>query len=219
MTIPNSNEVEEALSLIAAQIAAANKAVNEIKEKTKPLTDERTDLQVKITEVEEWFSEEVKYSHAREQEMYEAYLKVKQMWEKFRDDTRSLKQKKQGDAALRVNAIDEELWDSKKDLRQLEQELDSLQRQWDQALRRKKDAENYASIEERLSKAAMGAPWREWAKDHQIEGGKRIAYRGKLLLGDTMGLGKTLTSIIAVDLIRAMTAHADEEHPVVIETN
>jgi hypothetical protein len=60
----------------------------------------------------------------------------------------------------------------------------------------------------------MGAPWREWAKDHQIGGAKKITYEGRMILGDTMGLGKTLTSLIAIDMIEAATKDASPENPV-----
>jgi SNF2 family DNA or RNA helicase len=106
-----------------------------------------------------------------------------------------------------------------KQLKALNRELESLERKWDLAQRKIKDAERYLSMQERLDKLTVGAPWREWAKDHQIDGARRIAHRGKLLLGDTMGLGKTLTAIAAMDMIRAMTAEVDEDHPLVIETN
>ena len=219
MTIPNSSEVEETLSLIAAEIARVNSQVKQINEKNQPLNDEKNSLENKIKEFEEWLSNEIRYSHDQEAEAYKAYQQIKAMWDKFREDSRKLKAEREGNAAERIREINNALWDDKLELRKLNEELASLQRRWDQALRIKKDAENYASVEERLDKATMGAPWREWAKDHQIVGGKRIAYRGRILLGDTMGLGKTLTSIIACDLIRAMTSDADEEHPVVIETN
>lgn len=219
MTIPNSNEVENTLNLIAHEMAKVKGQIKTIQDNNQPLTDEQSTLKEQVKQLDEWLAEEIKYSHAREAEFYEVYAKVKQMWEKFREDTRELKRAKEAGSADRIREIETELWDSKIELRKLNAELESLQRKWDQAQRLKKDAENYASIEERLSKATLGAPWREWAKDHQIDGGKRIAYRGRMILADTMGLGKTLTSIVAVDLIRSMTAEADAEHPFIIETN
>lgn len=219
MTIPNTNEVDEVLNQIAGEMARLNARVDEINIQTKPLTDEKATLADHIKELDDWLTEEMKYAHSREADSYEVYQKVKAMWDKFRADTRQLKLDKEQGAGTRIKEIETELWDSKLELRNLQSELDSLQRKWDQAQRLKKDAENYASVEERLSQATIGAPWREWAKDHQIVGGKRIAFRGRMILADTMGLGKTLTSIVACDLIRAMTASADEEHPVVIETN
>jgi SNF2 family DNA or RNA helicase len=47
------------------------------------------------------------------------------------------------------------------------------------------------------------APWREWAFDHQIDGAKRAAVAHRAVLGDKTGLGKTLTSIIYMDMVKA----------------
>ncbi|MGH9057911.1 MAG: DEAD/DEAH box helicase [Acidimicrobiales bacterium] len=47
-------------------------------------------------------------------------------------------------------------------------------------------------------------PWREWAFDHQITGAKEIALgNGRVILGDKRGLGKTLTSLIACDMLKS----------------
>jgi len=219
MTIPNTNDVEELLSEIAASIAKVNGSIKQINDKNTPLNKEKNELKESVAKIEEWLTEEIKYSHEQEAEIYRVYQQAKAMWEKFREDSREIRDNKTHNASLRIKEIDEVLWDDRTALRNLESELASLQRRCDQALRLKKDAENYASLEERLNNAAMGAPWREWAKDHQLVGGKRIAFRGRMILADTMGLGKTLTSIVACDPIRAMTSTADADHPVVIETN
>jgi SNF2 family DNA or RNA helicase len=66
-------------------------------------------------------------------------------------------------------------------------------------------------LEQRWDAITAGAPWREWAKDHQIEAGKRIAYNKKMLLCDTMGTGKTLSAILSLDMIKADTADRSPE--------
>lgn len=47
------------------------------------------------------------------------------------------------------------------------------------------------------------APWRVDAKIHQLEGAKQLAIAGRAILGDKMGLGKTLSSIIWLDMVEA----------------
>lgn len=48
-----------------------------------------------------------------------------------------------------------------------------------------------------------GLPWREWARDYQLDGAKRLASARRGILGDKRGLGKTLTSLIWADMIGA----------------
>ena len=116
-------------------------------------------------------------------------------------------------------AISETRFDIQRELRKVKQEAESIERQKEQMERVKIQQQHFDSLTQKWDRMVMGAPWREWAKDHQIEGARRLSYRGRMILADTMGLGKTLTSIIALDMIRAMTSDADEQHPVVIETN
>lgn len=64
-------------------------------------------------------------------------------------------------------------------------------------------------LEEYNKKAAeidlitIGAPWREFAYDHQIDGGKRLAIAKRGILADKRGLGKTLTSLVWLDMVKA----------------
>lgn len=46
-------------------------------------------------------------------------------------------------------------------------------------------------------------PWRALAKDHQVIGAQQLAFAGSGILGDQIGLGKTLTSLIWADMIGA----------------
>src|SRR5699024_9784106 len=59
----------------------------------------------------------------------------------------------------------------------------------------------------------MAAPWREWAKEHQIHAGHYITANQKVLLGDQMGLGKTLSSIIVCDMAEAATRNTNKDWP------
>lgn len=61
--------------------------------------------------------------------------------------------------------------------------------------------------------AAIGAPWREWAKDYQLEASHKITENMRVLLADEMGLGKTLEVIAASDMIRKATELASPDFP------
>lgn len=54
-----------------------------------------------------------------------------------------------------------------------------------------------------FDRLTAGAPWREWAYQHQIAGAKHLAATKRAILGDKRGLGKTLTSLIYLDMVGA----------------
>jgi SNF2 family DNA or RNA helicase len=116
--------------------------------------------------------------------------------------------------------LQEERYEQAKALREAERRAESIQRQIDQERRRieaerlqaEKDA-RLKEIQEKWDKETIGAPWREWAKEHQIVGARKIAQAGGIICADGMGLGKTLTSIAALDMIRTATASAREDNP------
>lgn len=56
---------------------------------------------------------------------------------------------------------------------------------------------------EELDKLTAQAYWREFAFDHQIDGGKKLAIAKRGILGDKRGLGKTLSSLIYLDMAKA----------------
>lgn len=109
--------------------------------------------------------------------------------------------------------LDGEKWDLRNDIRKDERDLASIERQIDQLRRAELKASEWATLADRWDKMTMGLPWREWAKDHQIEGAKKMTYEGRMILGDTMGLGKTLTSLIFIDMVEAATRDASPENP------
>lgn len=219
MTIPTGEEMQAVLDEIAAEMGRINGQIKVVEERIQPLRDEQNTLKERAKVLAEKLNEEVQYAHAQEQAIYEVYLQAKRMWEEYRESCRALKARDEQGINERSAELRTAIWDDDRLLRDLRREFESLERKWDLAQRKIKDAERYLSAQERLDRLTIGAPWREWAKDHQMDGARRIAHRGKLLLGDTMGLGKTLTSIAAIDMIRAMTSEASEDNPYVIETN
>lgn len=89
-------------------------------------------------------------------------------------------------------------------------ELRRLEKEKERALRfQKAQDERNRLLKEYNDKAAAldeltaTATWREFAFEHQITGGKRLAVAQKGILGDKRGLGKTLTSLIYLDMAQS----------------
>lgn len=120
-----------------------------------------------------------------------------------------------------LNQKDEELrtliWETKRNMRTLESEVASTERQYQQYKRLAKQQEAFAKISERWDKLTAGAPWREWAKEHQLEAGRKMSWQTKMILADGMGLGKTLSAIIALDFVKAATENATPDNPIVFD--
>lgn len=96
------------------------------------------------------------------------------------------------------------------EIRADEQALREMEKKKAQAIRlkaaqEKRDALLSAFKEQakELDELTKTATWREWAFEHQIEGGKRLAIAERGILGDKRGLGKTLTSLIYLDMVQA----------------
>lgn len=89
------------------------------------------------------------------------------------------------------------------ELRQTEKEIERANRL---QLARDKRNETLAAFEEKakqIDELTLTAKWREFAFDHQISGGKRLAVAKRGILADKRGLGKTLTSLVWLDMVQA----------------
>lgn len=64
-------------------------------------------------------------------------------------------------------------------------------------------AREFAEKTKELDELTKSAKWREFAFDHQIEGGKKLAIARRGICADKRGLGKTLTSLIWGDMVQA----------------
>ena len=164
-------------------------------------------------------------------------LEMKQMMDQFNETLAPLQELKsnldkaervayeeytQKVAEIRVKKqdVDGKLYDSRAKLRDFRNKYSTLDRRYStlKSEQEKREAAariaaEFAALEERWDKLTAGAKWREWAKDHQLTAGHRITADNKLILADTMGLGKTLSSIIGLDMARAATAHASPDWP------
>ena len=85
----------------------------------------------------------------------------------------------------------------------VEWEIDQKNRELARALSDEALQEQFHALSDKFDRLTAGAPWREWAKDHQISGAKTLATARRGILGDKRGLGKTLTSLIFCDMTEA----------------
>lgn len=81
--------------------------------------------------------------------------------------------------------------------------LEKLEQEAAVADQNRKIAEEYQRQVAELDELMMQFEWFKNAKPHQIDGAKRLAVAKRAVLGDKRGLGKTLTSIAACDLVGA----------------
>lgn len=95
-------------------------------------------------------------------------------------------------------------------LNEEEQILRNLEKDKARALRLKEAEAKRHELLERFNKTSAeldeltkDAKWRGFAYEHQIVGGKRLAIANRGILGDKRGLGKTLTSLIYLDMVQA----------------
>lgn len=96
----------------------------------------------------------------------------------------------------------EDIWK----LRRLANDASDKAKELDEELRRitqgAKAREILNAEGEMLDVITRNASWRQFAFTHQIEGAKQLAIAKRGILGDQRGLGKTLTSIIWLDMLR-----------------
>lgn len=122
------------------------------------------------------------------------------------------------------NELNDSMWKYQQGINNTQYQIDNITGQIEameaaereaklEAERRAKQAERDAEVTARFDKLTLRAPWREWAKDHQISAGHKIAQDRNVILADPMGLGKTLSSIVTVDMVERATTEATPEDP------
>jgi len=99
--------------------------------------------------------------------------------------------------------IETSLFDARRKQRELERQIQSAENRLRQALENERIKKEYQDSSVAFDKLTAGFRWREFALQHQIEGAKHLATAKRAILGDKMGLGKTLTSLIACDMLQA----------------
>lgn len=86
-------------------------------------------------------------------------------------------------------------------LRDAETEMLKVEQEAKVAEENRKIADEFKRQIAELDEIMMQYSWFEKAKAHQIDGARKLAVAKKAVLGDERGLGKTLTSIAACDLV------------------
>lgn len=100
-------------------------------------------------------------------------------------------------------ALENERQERAKKLKFLREEQTEANRRLQKLLNDQKLRDEYTKFSDELDRDTAGRPWREWAKPHQVYGAKQLAVAKRGLLGDKRGLGKTLTSLIYMDMVKA----------------
>ena len=109
-----------------------------------------------------------------------------------------------------ITAMTTELYDidvASRDLRRTYREaqkvVDGLLRQFRQALDNELASQRMIEAGKAFDEKTQNFKWRQFAFPHQIEGAKYLAANGRVILGDKMGLGKSMTSLIACDMMES----------------
>lgn len=114
------------------------------------------------------------------------------------------------EVAAKLRILDEKkqeietlLFDDRRRKRMLEHSIRVAENRLRQELENERIRKEFQDSSVAFDKLTAGFKWREFALQHQIEGAKHLATAKRAILGDKMGLGKTLTSLIACDMLQA----------------
>src|SRR5260370_5850366 len=92
-------------------------------------------------------------------------------------------------------------WSVRNEIREIERVIDRKQRERTRAEKEigiKKDLETKGKILEILTESGA---WNKYAKPQQRSGAKQLAVAGRGILGDSRGLGKTLSALMWLDML------------------
>lgn len=95
------------------------------------------------------------------------------------------------------------MFDAQRAVRRIEQTIEAADRKAHRLRALRRFQEQAASLESEFDNITAGAPWREWAKDHQIKGMKHLARAGRCILADAPRFGKTMTVLGAIDMLKS----------------
>lgn len=95
------------------------------------------------------------------------------------------------------------LFDERRRKKELERQVGIIESLLRQALENERQRKEFIDNAARFDDLTSTYHWREFAFTHQIEGAKHLAAAKRAILGDKMGLGKTLTSLIACDMLQS----------------
>jgi SNF2 family DNA or RNA helicase len=109
-------------------------------------------------------------------------------------------QRKVEECKRKAREFENQMFDAKRAMRKIEELSAAAERKAARIAAMKAFAEQAENLYKEFDLITAGAPWREWAKDHQIDGAKRLAGAKRAILADAPRLGKTLTSLAACDM-------------------
>lgn len=81
-------------------------------------------------------------------------------------------------------------------------DLETLQREWAKLLAEIDALERLRQRRLEIDHSTKDAAWRKRAKAYQLDGAHRMVAAGRAILGDKPGLGKTLQSLMTVNMLR-----------------
>jgi len=91
----------------------------------------------------------------------------------------------------------------KNEIRPISNQLEASQREWVRLMAEIEAQKRERNNRLQLEMLTARAPWRSRALKHQWEGAVRLTSAKRAILGDSPGLGKTLQSIMTVDMLKA----------------
>ena len=109
-------------------------------------------------------------------------------------------ERKAAECQRKAREFETQMFDAKRAMRKIEELQAAAERKQARLAALKAFAENAAAMQAEFHLITAGAPWREWAKDHQVDGGARLATAKRCILADAPRLGKTMTALIACDM-------------------
>jgi len=108
-------------------------------------------------------------------------------------------------------------WHKRKLIRELNERRELYARQAEEEERNKSLRDKFQQLMIELQKIRNNFQWSGRIMQHQWDGGSFITLQKRLILADPMGLGKTLTVISALDLIKEATKDASPSNPFITD--
>lgn len=140
-------------------------------------------LLLEYTQFKNQFSEK----NQKAEELRLQIAEITQQWQTLSRE-RTLLENESKAEKLKLNELEKKIAQAQR-LESVKKEQEELSREFE-----KRAAE--------LDQLTATAKWREFAFDHQIDGGKRLAIAKRGILADKRGLGKTLTSLVWADMVQ-----------------
>lgn len=104
---------------------------------------------------------------------------------------------------LEVRKIQDKLDADRKAAMAKQKEIETKKRELQRLAAEKEAYIEREQKKRRFDEITENSPWRDGAKSHQLTGAYDLASSKRAILGDRTGMGKTLTSIITMDMIEA----------------